>query len=160
MSILEEPRATWQKRFQARHYSYRDFYSASVTATPQTYVFGTAARAVSNWNWPHAGDFTGAAQCYAREVKVLCTEDTYIVFTSINPLYLILLNQGYTAQQIAGGAAPQGVVPQYLTEVPMIIPAGEEVTFFPTYAVSITWYRVTANGTIYIWAEANAEGGE
>jgi len=160
MSILEEPRATWDKRYKQRHYSYRDFYSASVTVTPQTYVFGAAARAVSKWNWPHAGDYVGAAQCYAREVKVLCTEDTYIIFTSINPLYLTLLNQGYTQSQIAGGAAPQGVVPQYITEVPMLIPANEEITFFPTYAVSATWYRVSADGAIYLWIEGNAEGGE
>jgi len=93
-------------------------------------------------------------------VKVRCTQDTYIRLTSINPHYLTLLNQGYTQEQIAGGAAPQGVVPQYLTEVAMIIRAREQITFFPTYAVSITWYRVTTDGVIDIYVEGNAEGGE
>ena len=158
--MMEEPRATWEKRFQARHYSYRDFHSAQSTALPQTYVFGTNARAVSAWNWPNAGDYVGAVQCYAREVKVLCTQDTYIILTSLNPLYLTLLNQGYTQQQIADGQTPHGAVPAYITEVPTLIPAGDEITFFPTYAASITWYRVSADGTIYIWAEGNAEGGE
>lgn len=158
----EEPKATWDKRFKARHYSYRDYHSATtgLPLPPATYVFGANARLVSRWNWPALGDFPtlpGAPmmQCYAREVKVLCTEDCWIMFISVNPRYVALLATGYTAAQIAALG-----VPATITEVAEFIPADDETTFYLTYGTAIVFYQATASGTIYIWCEGNVEGGE
>ena len=158
----EEPKATWDKRFKARHYSYRDSHSATtgLPTPPATYTFGTNARAISRWNWPALGDYTtlpGAPtmQCYAREVKVLCTEDCWIIFVSMNPRYITLLTTGYTTAQITALG-----VPATITEVAQFIPADDEITFYPTYGTAIVFYQDTASGTIYISAEGNVEGGE
>ena len=160
--MMEEPRSTWDKRFKARHYSYRDYHSAA-TGLPATYVFGTNARGpglVNRWNWPALGDYPTlpgppAMQCYAREVKVLCTEDCWILFVSVNPRIIPLLATGYTAAQVAALG-----VPATITEIAQFLPADDEVTFYPTYGVAIVFYQSTVSGTIYIWAEGNAEGGE
>jgi len=156
----EEPRATWDKRFKARHYSYRDFHSAATGAAPAVYVFGANAGAVSRWNWPTLGDFptlpgTPTMQCYAREVKVLCTENCWVIFVSVNPRYIALLVTGYTAAQIAALG-----VPATITEIAEFIPADEQITWYPTYAVSVAWYQATVPGVIYVWCEGNVEGGE
>ena len=158
---MEMPQATWDKRFKARHYIYRDHHVAATGAAPAAYVFGANARLVSKWNWPTLGDWRGARPCYAREVKVLCSEDCYVMFVSLNPVYLKLIGQGYTAQQIAAGLTPHGeAVPATITEVPQFLPFDEQITWYPTYGVSIVFYQSTAAGTIYVWAEGNVEGGE
>ena len=156
----EEPKATWDKRFKARHYSYRDFHTATTGPSPTPYVFGTNARVTSRWNWPQLGDFPTlpgppTMQCYAREVKVLCTEDCWILFVSVNPRYIQFLATGYTAAQIAALG-----VPATITEVAQILPADDETTFYLTYGTVIVFYQNTASGTIYIWCEGNTEGGE
>jgi len=156
----EEPRATWDKRFKSRHYSYRDFHLAVTGAVPQSYVFGANARATSRWNWPALGDYPAlpgapTMQCYAREVKVLCTEDCWVMFVSVNPRYIAFLVTGYTAAQIAALG-----VPATITEIAQFIPADDEITFYPTYGTAIVFYQATASGTIYIWCEGNVEGGE
>ena len=123
-------------------------------------MFGTNARAVSNNNWPAAGDYASGTllprlQCYAREVMVQCTEDCWVMITSMNPEYLILLMQGYTVAQIAAlGVAAT------ITEVPQFIPNGDYLRFFPTYGYAITFYQSTVAGVIRIWVEGNTEGGE
>lgn len=155
----EEFSATWQKRFQSRHYSYRDYHSAA-TGLPATYVFGANARVTSPWNWPALGDYPAlpgapTMQCYAREVKVLCTEDCWIMLISVNPRYIALMATGHTAAQIAVLG-----VPTTITEIAQFMLADDEVTFYPTYGVAIVFYQSTASGMIYIWAEGNAEGGE
>ena len=158
---MEMPQSTWDKRFKARHYSYRDHHVAVTGAAPTPYVFGSNARLVSKWNWPTVGDYAGARPCYAREVKVLCTEDCYVIIVSMNPVYLKLLGQRYTAQQIADGLTPHGeAVPATITEIPQFMPADEQITWYPTYGVSIVFYQATTAGTIYIWPEGNVEGGE
>jgi len=157
---MEEPQSTWDKRFKARHYSYRDHHVAA-TGAPTAYVFGSNARLVSKWNWPTLGDWLGSRPCYAREVKVLCTEDCYVMFVSLNPVYLALAGQGYTDHQILNGLTPLGeAVPMTITEVPQFLLADDEVTWFPTYGVSIVFYQATAAGVIYVWVEGNVEGGE
>ena len=162
--MSEEPRASWEKRFNARHYSYRDFHTAPTGAVPTAYVFGANARLPplgSKWNWPTLGDWLGARPCYAREVKVLCTEDCYVRFISLNPVYLTLLNEGYTNHQILNGLTRIGeAVPATITEVPEFMPADEQITWFPTYGVSIVFYQATLVGTVYVWVEGNVEGGE
>jgi len=155
----EEPRATWDKRFKSRHYSYRDYHSAT-TGAPASYVFGANARVTSRWNWPTLGDYPAlpgapTMQCFAREVKVLCTEDCWIMFVSVNPRYIAFLTTGYTAAQIAALG-----VPATITEVAQFMPADEEITFYPTYGTAIVFYQATASGTIYIWIEGNVEGSE
>ncbi len=76
MTILESPESTWDKRFKARHYAYRDSYSVTTTVLAQLpalgllagylaagtlpaaqdpvvlYPFGTTARMLSDDNWP------------------------------------------------------------------------------------------------------------
>ena len=158
--MMEEPRATWEKALFSRHYAYRDFHSAATGAVPAAYVFGANARLVSKYNWPQAGDWANARPCYAREVKVLCTEDCWVVLVSLNPLYLALLAQGYSAQQIAAGQTPLGAIPATVTEVPQFLPADEQITWYPKYAVSVAWYMATVPGVIYVWCEGNVEGGE
>jgi len=158
---MEEPRSTWDKRFKARHYSYRDFHTAATGAVPAAYVFGANARLMSKWNWPTLGDWLGSRPCFAREVKVLCTEDCYVMFVSLNPVYLKLIGQGYTDHQILNGLTPlKEAVPATITEVPEFMPADEQITWCPTYGVRIVYYQATVAGTIYIWAEGNTEGGE
>ena len=162
MALYEDPQATWDKRFKARHYAYRDFHSATTGPVPAVYVFGTNARAISRWNWPQFGDIPPGVipggnrmPCYAREVKVLCTEDCWVVFTSVNPEYVRLVEMDYTGDQIAAYGVPMTV-----TEVPQFLPADEQITWYPTYAISVAWYQATVPGVIYIWAEGNTEGGE
>ncbi len=180
----EEPRASWDKRFKARYYAYMDSYSVATTVLAQLpalgllagylaagtlpaaqvpvilYPFGTVARAIGDDNWPRVGDFASAVliprgQCYAREVEVYVTEDTWIRLVSLNPEYLILLAQGYTAVQIA--ALP---VAQVILEVEHFIPANSMRTFYPTYGLYIAFRADSAAGTIYVSAEGNVEGGE
>jgi hypothetical protein len=160
MALQEDPQATWDKRFKARHYAYRDFHIAITGPAPATYVFGTNARAISRWNWPALDDFTTILEsarlpCYAREVKVLCTEDCWVVFISLNPIAIRLAEIDYTAAQIAALG-----VPATITEIAQFIPADDEITFYPTYGTAIVFYQATLSGTIYIYAEGNTEGGE
>ena len=184
MSILEAPEATWDKRFKQRHYSYRDSQSAATVvlleiqelalfaaeallpAGPWTvyYPFGFNARSNaltgSIFRWPHLGDFAAEAvgprgQCYAREVMIYVTEDTWIRFVSLNPIYMTLIAQNYTAAQIAA----LGVSP-VIAEVEHFVAAGDKDTFNPTYGTAIVYRADTVAGMIYISAEGNVEGGE
>jgi len=166
--IYEVPRATWEKRFMQRHYSYRDSHVALTgfdpTAAAATYVFGTNARTApilgSIFRWPNLGDYASGTigprgQCYAREVMVYVTEDTWIRFVSFNPIYMTLIVQRYTAAQIAAMG-----VSQIITEVEHFVAAGDKDTFLPTYATAIVYRAATVAGMIYISAEGNVEGGE
>ena len=163
--MTEEPRATWEKRYWSRHYSYRDFYTGATGLAPVSYVFGTNARTVNRWNWPMVGDalltpplvLPGPArlQCYAREVMVQCTEDCWIIITSLNPEYVFLLGMGKTTTELATLG-----VPPMLVEVPQFIPSGDYLRFFPTYGYAITFYQSTVAGVIRVWVEGNTEGGE
>jgi hypothetical protein len=158
----EEPRATWDKRYKQRHYSYRDFHTATTSGSPATYTFGTNARAISKVNWPAMGDFVGqpgpgALACYGREVEVQCTKDAWVVIVSVNPRYLTMLALGYTATQIA---ALVPAVPATITEVAMFVPQGSTRTFYPTYGSAIVFYQDSESGTIRIWIEGNVEGTE
>ena len=180
MSLFEAPPSTWEKRFMQRHYSYRDSQSASTVvlteaqelallaaeallpAGPWTvyYPFGYNARLISRFNWPNTGDYASGVlvprgQCYAREVMVYVTEDTWVRFVSLNPVYLILLAQGYTAGQITAMG-----VSQVITEVEHFVAKGDKDTFYPTYGTAIVFRADSAVGTIYISAEGNVEGGE
>ena len=94
-------------------------------------------------------------QCYARDVMVYVTEDTWIRFISLNPIYLTLVAQGYTAAQIDA----MGVL-QVITEVEHFVAAGDKDTFNPTYGTAIVFRADTVAGMIYISAEGNVEGGE
>ncbi len=178
MSLQEDPRASWEKRFQQRHYSYRDSHAFATTvltvlqelgllaaASPIVlYTFGTNARTDpfigSIFNWPNAGEYASGTvgprgQCYAREVMVYVTQDTWVRFISLNPIYLTLLAQGYTVAQIAAMG-----VSQVITEVEHFVAAGDKDTFFPTYGSAIVFRADTVAGMIYVSAEGNVEGGE
>ncbi len=181
---LEILRATWDKRFKQRHYSYRDSFSVETTVLgglpalglvaqylaegtlPAAqdpvllYPFGTVARSINNDNWPRVGDFASGAlvprgQCYAREVMVYVTEDTWIRFVSLNPEYVILLGHGYTAAQIAALGVAQVII-----EVEHFVAADDKDTFYPTYGTHIAFRADLNPGMIYISAEGNVEGGE
>ncbi len=186
--MSEEYRATWEKRFTQRHYSYRDSHSAttvlfvpSILAEAQElallvteaeagvpgtvyYPFGYNARnhalTGSVFNWPNVGEYASGTQaprgqCYAREVMVYVTEDTWIRFISLNPIYLTLIAQQYTVEQIAAMD-----VPQLITEVEYFIAQNDKDTFYPTYGVAIVFRAATVAGTIYVSVEGNVEGGE
>jgi len=184
MTLFEDPEATWDKRFKQRHYSYRDSQSAATVvlleiqelalfaaeallpAGPWTvyYPFGFNARTNaltgSIFRWPNLGDYASGAvgprgQCYAREVMVYVTEDTWIRLVSLNPIYLTLLAQSYTAAQIAAMG-----VSQVITEVEHFVAGSDKDTFYPTYGSAIVFRADSAAGMIYISAEGNVEGGE
>ncbi len=158
--MSEEFTKTWEKRFMQQHYSYRDSQAIATALLPGSYTFGTNARAVSIFNWPNIGDYASGTvalrgQCYAREVMVYVTEDTWIRFISLNPIYLTLISQGYTVAQIAAMG-----VSQLITEVEHFVAAGDKDTFSPTYASVIVFRAATVAGMIYISVEGNVEGGE
>jgi len=128
------------------------------------YPFGYNARndalTGSIFRWPNLGDYASGAvgprgQCYAREVMVYVTEDTWIRFVSVNPIYMTFIAQGYTVGQIAA----MGVSP-VIVEVEHFAGAGDKDTFDPTYATAIVYRADTVAGMIYISAEGNVEGGE
>lgn len=144
------------------------------TSAAVLYTFGTNARTWttaipalaaagiggSRFAWPNMGDCASPnvcprGQCYARNVMVYVTEDTWIRFISLNPIYGTLIAQGYTAAQIAA----MGVT-QTITEVEQFIGAGSLVTFYPTYGIAIVFRADTVAGMIYISVEGNVEGGE
>lgn len=169
----ESPRATWNQKYMAVHYGYRDFNAALTTALPvpptpawltaNTYVFGTNARAINARNWPITGDWDGARPVYARTVMVQCTQDAWIVINSINPrwvtAYITLLARYISSADAIGQLAAAGI-PQTITEVPQFIPAGTIMNFSPTLGASITYYQDTLPGIIRFWIQGNAEGGE
>ena len=110
--------------------------------------------------WPNIGEYASGAvgprgQCYAREVMVYVTEDTWIRFVSLNPIYPTLIAQGYTAAQIAAMG-----VPQVITEVEHFVAKRDKDTFYPTYGTGIVFRADSAPGTIRIAIEGNVEGGE
>lgn len=128
------------------------------------YPFGYNARndplTGSNFRWPNFGEYASGTiaprgQCFARTVMITATQDTWIRFISLNPIYLTLINQRYTPAQIAVMG-----VPQTITEVEQFIGAGDIVTFYPTYGVALAFRADTVAGTIYISVEGNVEGGE
>jgi len=162
----------FEKRFFANHYAYRDFYTtttgADPTAATASYVFGLAARVVNVRNWPMLGDVRMANELpalntYARNVMVQCTQDAWIMITSINPrwtrLYIKYLIEKLSSAQAIARLIAEGIS-MTITEVPHFIPANAMITFRPTMAVAITFYQNTASGTIRIWAEGNTEGME
>ena len=170
----EEPRATWDKRFKARHYSYRDsaVLTTQVYTSLQTlmlaaqqsplvyYVFGANARIISRYNWPQQGDYPSLPgppllNCYAREVLLLCDEDAWVRIVSVNPVYVRLLVQGYTAAQImALGVSP--VI--FETEMPLL--SGDYKRYYPSMGYALVFRADTVSGTLYVEAEGNMEGNE
>jgi len=138
----------------------------AVAGVPGTvyYPFGFNARnnalTGNRFRWPNMGDCASPnvcprGQCYAREVMIYVTEDTWVRFISLEPIYLTLLAQGYTVAQIA----VMGVT-QTITEVEHFLAADDKDTFYPTYGIAIVFRADTAAGTIYISVEGNVEGGE
>lgn len=114
----------------------------------------------SRFAWPNMGEYASGTlgergQCFAREVLVYITEDTWIRFISLNPIYLTLLAQGYTAAQIVAMG-----VPQVITEVEHFMAKRDKDTFYPTYGTAIVFRADSAVGTIRIAIEGNVEGGE
>jgi len=171
-------------RLMRRQYSYRDSYSVATTVLVAgqaldytvgylelvtlpadqdpvvVYPFGTTARALRTRNWPRLGDYISGvlgprAHCYAREVMVYVTEDTWVRFISFNTEYLILLDLGYTAREIATLGVPEAIV-----EVEHFVAADDKDTFYPTYGLYIAFRADLVAGMIYISAEGNVEGGE
>ena len=152
------------------------FATQALTNAPGTvyYPFGYNARnwttgiaaltnagvAGSKFAWPNIGDYASGTvaprgQCYAREVMVFVTQDTWIRFISLNPIYLTLIAQNYTAAQIAVMG-----VSQVITEVEHFVAKRDKDTFYPTYGTAIVFRADSVAGMIYISAEGNGEGGE
>jgi len=167
----ESPRATWEQKYMATHYGYRDF-NVAITGVPPvtpaqiiaaTYVFGTNARAINAMNWPNVGDWDGSRTVYARTVTIQCIQDCWIVFRSINPRwvtdYITLIAQGFSSNSAIGRLVLAGIT-ETLTEVPQYMPAGAMITFTPTLGVSVTYYMDTVPGIIRFWIQGNAEGAE
>ncbi len=130
----------------------------------------TAGIVGSKFAWPRGpqpptfaeatGDYASGTvlprhQCYAREVLVYVTEDTWIRFVSLNPIYFTLIAQGYTAEQIAAMGVAQTIV-----EVEHFVAEGDKDTFYPTYGIAIVFRADSAAGMLYISIEGNVEGGE
>ena len=179
MAYLEDAARTFEKRFMATHYSYRDFYATATgqdpTAATATYLFGTAARAASPANWPAAknstfnpnGDYREARNCYARSVMVQCTQDAYVMITSLNPRwirhYIQYIARGISHVDALARLVLDGIA-QTLTEPATLIPQNAMITFNPTYGVAITFFFVAAigqvTGNIRFWIEGNTEGSE
>ena len=127
------------------------------TAVPALTAAGLAGTKCA---WPNAGEFASGTvgervQCYAREVMIYVTEDTWVRFVSLNPIYITLLAQQSTTEQIAVMGCPQLII-----EVEHFVAAGDKDTFYPTYGVSMIFRADSVAGSIYISAEGNAEGGE
>ena len=166
--FYQEPHAIDTKKYQARHYNYRDMESASTTAVPTTYTFGTTARAVNTRNWPMYGDARRtdeipAQNTYARSVMVQCTQDAWIIISSISPRYVRLytryLAEGLSIAQSVARLSGLGIA-QTITETPMFIPQDAILTFRPTQGAAVTYYMNTVTGTIRLWIEGNTEGSE
>lgn len=169
----EAPRATWEQKYMANHYGYRDFNAALTTALPvpptpawltaNTYVFGTNARAINARNWPNVGDWDGARGVYARSILVQSDQDAWMVISSINPRwvtdYINLIARRISSANALGQLAAAGIL-QLITEVPQFIPAGAMMTFRPTLGYSVTVYQNIVPGIIRFWIEGNAEGAE
>ena len=123
-------------------------------------AFTTLGLTGSQFNWPNAGEYASGTmgergQCYAREIMVYVTEDTWVRFISVNPIYLTFLLQQFTPAQIAVMG-----VPQVITEVEHFVAADDKDTFYPTYGVAMLFRADSISGSIYISAEGNVEGGE
>ncbi len=152
------------------------FATQAALAVPGTvyYPFGYNARnwativpaltaagvAGSKFAWPNTGEYASGTlgergQCFAREVMVYVTEDTWIRFVCLNPIYLTLLAQSYTAAQIAAMG-----VPMVITEVEHFVAQNAMITFKPTYGTAIVFRADSATGMLYISIEGNVEGGE
>lgn len=115
------------------------------------------------------GDWNGARTCFARKVEIYCEEETYIRLISVNPLYLILLNQGNSQEELEN--IPQTLatelgldrgteIPQYVTEAEMTVPAKGILTLQPTLGVSLVYRYVSFAGDILVWIGGNVEGNE
>ena len=164
----ESPIASQDKRFKARHYAYRDFTSATTSATPVSYTVGTTARAVNARNWPMLGDTRlsteiPAQNTYARSIMVQCTQDAWIIISSVNPRYIRLyvryLAEGLTVAQAVARLSGQSIA-LTITETPMFIPQDAILTFRPTLGAAVTYYMNAVAGTIRLWIEGNTEGSE
>ena len=183
MALFEAPGASWENRYNADHYSYRDSQSGTALAITEAaelvlfatqaalgipgtvyYPFGYNARTLTGLigRWPALGDYGYATQslvprgqCYARSVAITVDTDTWIRFVSLNPLYAVLINQLYSEDLIDSWGISSTII-----EVEQFIGGGNSMTFYPTYAVALVYRAQTANGAIYIAVEGNVEGGE
>lgn len=175
MSMLETPRATWEKRFFAGHYSYRDSaqvaslvlseaqalgliqlaLAGGLTVNAGYYVYGTNARTTIS---PLTGVAYGAVayptNCYARRVSAVCTQNAWIKNVSLNPTYL------REAMQYALGIPVIPSAPQLIFEREQYVPATTLVTFFPTYGYAMGFRADTVQGILTVNIESNVEGGE
>lgn len=179
LQILESLEKTWDKRFKAKHYSYRESHTVStsvlselaalaqaisdltagLTSTAVLYVFGTNARATINpytlaLPTPQSYGLTAwPTNCYAREVLVLCEQNAWVKIVSLNPEYLKqAICEAFTDE------AP--TAPMFIFEKEQYIMAGNFFRFNPTYGYAIVFRADTAVGTLHVWVEGNVEGGE
>ena len=112
------------------------------------YLFGANARLVAAANWP-----VSPLPCYGREISVLCDQDVWIRFISVNPEYVKLVTQGRSAGEIAR----LGVL-QTILEVEHFIPQNAMMTFRLTLGAGILFRANAASGTLNIWIGGNVEG--
>jgi len=104
-----------------------------------------------------------AQNTYARSIMVQCTQDAWIIISSINPryirLYIRYLAEGLTVAQAVARLSGQSIA-QTITETPMFIPQDAILTFRPTLGAAVTYYMNAVAGTIRLWIEGNTEGSE
>ena len=171
---LEEPKATWDKRYKQRHYAYRDFHQVTTTVLTSVqalalaaqqnpsvyYVFGTNAKNTAPITFPSGVTINPSATalnwptgCYGREVMVNCDQDVWVRLVSMNLMYLILKAQGLTDAQIAKKGVPKTIM-----EMEQFIPSGDYIRFYPTLGVAIIFRANTLSSTLNIWVEGNMEG--
>jgi hypothetical protein len=187
---LEEPKATWDKRFKQRHYSYRDCATTTtpLLTVPQLLAIQAAINNIrTNYTTGPAtvlGLYAAVGAYYpfgtvARTIDIYnwptlgdpigpsgSSLQTYareivVQCTQNTWIRIISANPEYLRQ--ATLQALTEVVPsapQFIIEAEQYIPANQPCRFFPTYGIGITYRADTVSGTITIWSEANVEGTE
>lgn len=190
MALFEAPIGSWENRYNADHYSYRDsqsgtalFLGAGVLGemaelallatqaplgVPGTvyYPFGYNARnnALTGaiGRWPNLGDYGYATTSLVPRGQCYARA-VKITVEADTWIRFISLNPLYTVlvnQFYSTALIASWGITTTITEVEQWIGAGDEATFYPTYGVALAYRANTADGNIYISMEGNVEGGE
>lgn len=165
MSVFENPRDTWLKRFFAEHYDYEDFHAVATgvygllqalglyaAQSPLVYyLFGANARAINAVNWSQLGDHAYSMPTFAQVVMVRCTQNAWVRIISVDPEYI-------RQATIAGYGGPAITATQVITGIEHYLPANFTLRLFPTRGVAIVFRADTVVGDLNIWIEGNSEG--
>ena len=168
MSLQEDLRATWDKRYKQAHYTYRDFAAVTTLVLPQLtalgmgllqnplvyYLFGANARLVTNLaTMQPYGTVNYPTNCYARDILFLCTQNAWVRLLSVNPEYA----KQVIAQQLTKTVPSASPV---IVEAEEYVPMGGFMRFHPTMALAMIYRADTVAGALNVWIESNSEGSE